>query len=254
MNASQRRDAIVQHIIKNASVTIADLKDTFHVSTITIHRDLDHLEKLGYINKIRGGASVNSIGNFEKSSLYRALQNVEEKKKIAAYAAKFIKDGSTILLDNSTTAFYLVFHLQRVKNLTVFTYFQDVIAELSKPIYDCKLYCLGGEFARAHNCFIGPLVEQQLREIHVDAAFICAAAMDPAVGILQHQAEESNRKRLIIQAAHETTLMIDNSKLMKRALFSVAPLSNLTRMVTNQPVADDIVSQILETGIELHLV
>ncbi|MEL7626308.1 MAG: DeoR/GlpR family DNA-binding transcription regulator [Anaerolineaceae bacterium] len=254
MNANQRRDEIVRFIFKNTSATIMELTDTFKVSTITIHRDLDILEEQGYIQKIRGGACVNSIGNFEKSYLYRSMQKVEEKKKIAAYASQFIKDGSTILLDNSTTVYYLLAYFQNVKNLTVFTYFQDVIEELTKPNYDCKLFCLGGEYSRAHNCFIGPIVDRQLSQIHVDTAFMCSAALDPSVGIMQHQIEESNRKRLIIQAADETTLLIDNSKLMKRALFSIAPLNSLTRMVTNKPVTQEVVSQIIGTGIELHLV
>jgi len=254
MNVSERRNAILQYIFKNSSASIEELKDIFAISTNTVHRDLNYLAKQGFIHKVRGGGSINSVGNFEKSFLYRSTQNVAEKQKIAAKAASLIRDGNSILLDNSTTAFYLVYHLRKFKNLTVFTYFQEIVAELSKSIYDCQLICLGGEYSRTHNGYVGPTVDKQLMQLNVDLAFICAAAIDPKLGIMQHQIDECIRKRLIIEAASETHLLIDNSKLNKRALFSIAPLSELTSMIINRPIVAEVEKELRETGITLRLV
>lgn len=254
MDIAERRDAIFNYILKKNSVTITELKDKFGISLITVHRDLDHLDNEGYIRKVRGGAEVNSIGNFEKSLLFRATQNIREKKMISSYAANFIRDGMTILFDNSTTVLTLMPYLVRFKNLTIITYFEDIIAELSKSVYDCKLVCLGGDYSRVHRCYVGPFVDEKLTSIHVDAAFISAAALNPVFGIMQHYSDECNRKQLIINASDETNLLIDNSKIMKKALFTIAPLSKLNRMITNAPLDDAIIKQIQDTGIELHLV
>jgi DeoR/GlpR family transcriptional regulator of sugar metabolism len=241
MNVSERRDEILSYILNKNKVTISELKDKFEISLITVHRDLDYLESEGYIRKERGGAEIKLSGSNEKSLLLRSTQNTKAKILIAAYAKRFIHDDMTLLFDNSTTVLALAPHLIGFKNLMVVTYFEEIMHELSKPIYSCKLFCLGGEYSRLHRCYVGPFVDERLSSIHVDAAFISAAAMNPMIGTMQHFADETN-------------LLIDNTKIMGKALFSSGALSRFRRIITNAPIEEDVIKLIKDTGVELHIV
>ena len=51
-----RRRSILSHLSKVSSDTIIDLSQRYHVSTMTIRRDLRSLEQGGYVTLTHGGA------------------------------------------------------------------------------------------------------------------------------------------------------------------------------------------------------
>ena len=53
---AQRKTIIMSLLAENGSVTIKELEELFNVSHMTVHRDLDALERVGEVRKVRGGA------------------------------------------------------------------------------------------------------------------------------------------------------------------------------------------------------
>jgi DeoR family transcriptional regulator, copper-sensing transcriptional repressor len=60
MNTSftDREKQILEQLNKKGDVSIQELAETFSVSTMTIHRDLNRLEEMGQLRKRHGGASL----------------------------------------------------------------------------------------------------------------------------------------------------------------------------------------------------
>ncbi len=56
--SADRENQIIDLIKKKGNVTIQELADVLSVSTMTVHRDLNRLEKAGQIRKWHGGASL----------------------------------------------------------------------------------------------------------------------------------------------------------------------------------------------------
>ena len=67
---------------KHGEITIKDLSRKFGVSDMTIHRDLDFLEKEKYLYKKRGAAVFVETQNYNKTQFY-----AEEKRDIGKTAA-----------------------------------------------------------------------------------------------------------------------------------------------------------------------
>lgn len=63
---AQRRATIMSLLAENGSVTIKELEALFHVSHMTVHRDLDMLERIGEVKKVRGGAVPGATGKDRK--------------------------------------------------------------------------------------------------------------------------------------------------------------------------------------------
>src|SRR5574337_871378 len=107
-NQNERQEWITRYILEHGSVLIDDLVERFNVSRMTIHRDLDDLEKQGVLRKIRNGATAQPSGLFESDIRYRLNQQKAEKVAIAPVALSFIEPGQSILLDEATTLLPLV--------------------------------------------------------------------------------------------------------------------------------------------------
>ena len=77
---SERRERIAEIVLTNESVSARDLASRFDVSVMTVHRDLDELERQGVLRKIRGGATPQPSSLFESNVRYRLATAKAERK------------------------------------------------------------------------------------------------------------------------------------------------------------------------------
>ncbi len=253
MIPTKRRQLILEYIQEHDIVEIDEISTRFDISIPTVHRDLIQLEEDGFLHKVRGGATSQHSGIFETSYHNRSRLFLEEKKRIAKYALRFISNDVSMMLDNSTTALTMARMLGSFHGLTVITYFQEIIHELSRSGFHVSVVSTGGELDRTHLTLVGPIVEATLKEMHVPIAFISTPAINPTLGIMHPYSDECRRKQYIIQAADEVILLVDHSKFDKTALNIVTPLSKIKRIVTDRELDSEATRQILDQGVELHI-
>lgn len=106
--------------------------------------------------------------------------NAAEKQRIAREAVMMIKPGDRILLDASTTAWYMASHLPDMP-LTVLTNSTRVAAELSGK-ERIEVFSTGGQLSRRSMSYVGHLAERSLELYHVDKMFF------PAKGFISNEA------------------------------------------------------------------
>src|SRR5699024_8606720 len=103
MRPADRRKWIEQQLSVHKKIDIDDMSKQLNVSTMTIRRDLNEMEKDGTVIRTHGGAiSVDSITEEVPYSL-KKTKNVVQKKAIARCALSLIDEDMTILLDSGTT-------------------------------------------------------------------------------------------------------------------------------------------------------
>lgn len=248
---TKRRQLILQYTLEHDIVEIEEISKRFNISIPTVHRDLLKLEEEGSLKKVRGGATSQYNRIFESSYQNRSKLFLEEKKRIAEFALRYICDDLSMMLDNSTTVLVLGRMLGNFRGLTVITYFQELINKLSRFSNEISLISTGGELDRTHWTLTGPNVETILKQVHVQKAFISTAAIIPRLGIMHPYLDECRRKQCIIQAADEVTLLVDHSKFGKTALNIIAPLSKIKRIITDQELDPESTRQIIDQGVEL---
>lgn len=253
MIPAKRRYLILEYIREHNFVGIDEISRQFDISVPTVHRDLNQLQEDGFLQKVRGGA-ISQIGRVIETSYHNRSQLfIEEKKRIAKYALRFISNDMSMMLDNSTTVQAMAKMLGSFRGLTVITYFEQIIQELSRPGYQISVVSTGGELDRTHMTLIGPIVEATLKDMYVPLAFISTNALSPSMGIMHPHSDETRRKQLIIQAAEEVILLVDHSKIGKTALNIVAPLEKISRIVTDRELDEDTTEQFLNHNVEVHI-
>lgn len=249
---AQRQAEIAEHVVAHGSVSANDLAETFHVSLMTIHRDLDELERQGVVRKFRGGVSAAPSSVFESNVSYRLRAARAEKAAMAARARELIEPGMAIMLDDSTTTLELARLLADVAPLTVMTNFLETIKLLS-TVRDIRLLALGGEYYPTHDSFLGVPCIDAVEEVRVDLLFASTSAVSG--GYAYHQEQEIVLvKRAMIRAAQRSVLMVDHTKLGRVALHRLAPLTDIDLVITDSQAPPDTLLELREIGVKYEAV
>lgn len=95
--------------------------------------------------------------------------NAEEKRRIAEEAVKQIQPHDRILLDASTTAWYMASILPDIP-LTILTNSIRVATELAGK-EKIEVISTGGQLLQRSLSFVGPLAERSLESYYVDKLF-----------------------------------------------------------------------------------
>jgi DeoR/GlpR family transcriptional regulator of sugar metabolism len=226
-----RQDVIAEHVLTHGSASAAELAERFQVSLMTIHRDLDELERRGVVRKVRGGVTAQPSSVFESNVSYRLKSMQAEKDAIAARAVELIEPGMAVMLDDSTTSLALARRLEGITPLTVVTNFLDTL-NLLATMHDIRLMGLGGDYDPMHNSFLGVSCVEAIESLQVDLCFVSTSAVSG--GYAYHQEQHIVAvKRAMLAGAARNVLLIDHTKLGRAALHRVAPLSVFDRVLVD---------------------
>jgi len=118
-----RQRRISELVLARGSMSAQDLVDEFDVSLMTVHRDLDELEKRGVLRKVRGGVTAQPSSVFESLMPYRLTAMADQKRRLAEHALRYVEPGMSLMLDDSTTVLKMIPGLAGITPLHVATNF-----------------------------------------------------------------------------------------------------------------------------------
>jgi DeoR/GlpR family transcriptional regulator of sugar metabolism len=224
----ERRDTISRLLLEHDSVTVRDLAERFSVSAMTIHRDLDALEALGVLRKVRGGATAQPTALYESSLAFRLGRMQTAKNRIAELAVERLQPGASIALDDSTTTLAMLPFIAEIPDLTVVTYFAAVVDEVARLAPSTlRLIVVGGTYNHKYHSFGGVLAEQQLLSFSVDHSFISVSSVDVERGAFHQELDQAALKRTLVRIARDSSMLVDSSKFGPGALHRIVELSAL---------------------------
>lgn len=230
--AGARRQAMAEYVMRHGNVSVSELADTFDVSVMTVHRDLDDLEAHGQVRKFRGGATAQPSSVFESNITYRLEANRREKEAIARRLLGLIEPGMSVMLDDSTTALALARRLGDVTPLTVVTNYMEAIKLLSGTP-GVRLIALGGEYHASHDSFLGVACVDAIEAMSTDLTIVSTSAISDRFAFHQEQ-EIVLVKRAMLRSARRRVLAVDHTKLDRVALHRVAPLEDFELIVVDE--------------------
>ncbi len=244
-----RLRTIADIVTRDGSVRASELVETFAVTDETVRRDLKRLEAMGVVERVHGGAVATGALS-ETTYAGRLLKHEAEKRAIAKFAARFVQDGDTLIVDAGTTTMYLIRELRGKRDLVVATNAVTHAAELTKNPH-VTLMLIGGMVRPATFAAVGDMTIASLREIHVERTFLAAHSISVRSGITNPIPEEVPAKRAMIAAASEVILLVDHSKFGEESLIRVAPLTAVAHIVTSELADSDEIEGIRALGVEV---
>jgi DeoR/GlpR family transcriptional regulator of sugar metabolism len=249
LKQEKRLGEITELVLASGSVRIDELAAAFSVSSMTIHRDLDFLDKKGLVRKSRGFATAVSSSLFEASTEYRIRQSQKVKKSLALAALSIIEPGQSVMMDDSTTGLHLAGLLPQKLPLTVITNFQRVADSLvGNP--GIEIIMTGGQFYPWCEAYMGSIALNSLKKMRADIAFMSAPAVIGGVGYHQHH-DAVELKQAMLASAEQKVLYVDHTKFNMRALHAFATLNEFDTVIVDAETAPEHISQIEDSGARL---
>lgn len=233
MLTKERRDAVYQMIEQEKSVLVKDLCERFDVTNETIRKDLIALEKEGRILRAYGGAYIIEGVKNEVHAELRASLYPEEKRQIGKACAGMIHSGDTIFLDESTTCQAIAKELKELEDLTVFTNSGKVFAEL-KDQPNARLVCLGGEYDRKNQSFVGRAAIDMLKEYYLDMGFLSCRGLDMKSGLTDGGERNGAVRRCLLNHAGKIVLAVDHTKLDLKKYYKISDFAPVDVMVIDR--------------------
>lgn len=236
MLAKERLAYIVNRLKIRPSISIQELSKEMNVSFSTVQRDLRKLEESGKVERSRGGAISNHVSSMlsgmnEVAVSEKVHLNEPEKEKIAAYAAKYIKEGDCIFLDSGTTIAHLVPHIMS-KNITVVT--NSIY--LQRKLVGCKgnVFLMGGIYNPKFDMTLGASTVMQLENLRFDCAFLSASGIDlKSKELYSVESEIALIKKMVMKRARKKYVLVDHTKFEIEAIYTYAKLSDIDAIFTD---------------------
>ncbi|MEH7436475.1 DeoR/GlpR family DNA-binding transcription regulator [Neobacillus drentensis] len=249
MLVADRQKKIVELVNERLSIRVTELSKLFSVTEETIRRDLEKLEKENLLMRSHGGAVSIEKNQLEISYLEREITNATEKKEIAKEAVNLIEAGDQIVLDASTTAWYVAKELPDMP-LTVLTNSIKVAIELSRK-EQIKVISTGGTLLSQSLSYVGPLAERSLGIYHVNKAFLSCKGVHLEKGLSDSNEFQALLKKQMMEIADETILMVDTSKFGTRAFSHIGPLSTVDCILVDSKIDEELRINIEEKNIKI---
>ncbi|OLP57022.1 DeoR family transcriptional regulator [Rhizobium rhizosphaerae] len=249
MKREDRKQAIVNWLIENRTADLDALAARFSVSRMTVHRDLDDLERAGILRKMRGGATIEPGTQFESDFSIRELQETETKRAIARAALDEVEPGMSVIVNDGSMAAVLGARLCEKRPLTVITN-NAAVLETLKAARDITLMAPGGVYSPKFNAYLGLMAEEALGRLSADLAFISAPAVSSAGA---HHMDEAvvRSKRAMMGAARRCCLLVNHRRFGRTALHHLARLDGFDTIITDRAPPEDVRAALVTAGTRL---
>ncbi len=249
----ERRRAILEILNRDGRVLVTDMARHFHTSQVTIRKDLEILHASGLMHRTHGGALPSRQGALEDPTLREKEKlHRKEKLRIAASAARLVKEGQVVILDSGTTTSAIARALRNFHNLTIITNAVNIAAELSGTSVEVIL--TGGTLRKSSFSLVGPIAEETLHRLNADILFLGVDGFDVHYGLSTPNLLEAKVNRVMVEVAKRTVAVCDSSKFGRRSLSLIVPPTALQEVITDGGIPKSDLRALKKAGIEVTLV
>lgn len=228
MNINHRQAEISEELKKEKRMSVSALARKFHVSEMTIRRDLKILEEKGCIKRYNGGAIFCSdeiclpIG-------YRKMLHAKQKAELAKRTKKFLGDSMNIFLDSSSTCSYIIPILSEYENIHIVT--NSVQSTLAATEYNISCTLVGGNFYARDMCTVGSICDAFLQNINVDIAFFSSLGLSDDGLITDCDEFQNSVRKTVMKNCQTNIFLFDSHKLHKKYLYTLCCKDDVTELI-----------------------
>lgn len=241
----------INELLKNSgALLVNDLASALNASKETIRRDLAALEKKGFLLRTHGGAvpvgevikhiaAPVDVAYEESGEAFRirSNQNTDTKIKMAKKALAFIEQGDVVLLDSSTSSWFLARQMPDMEITVLTTSLNTIHALASKS--NIRVIGLGGEYSEKYESFSGPLTESVVKEFHINKLIFSCHGIGLNTGIRESNENQARLKQMMISVADKSILLCDSSKIERRSFCKVCDYNEIDVLITDQLPSDE---------------
>jgi DeoR family transcriptional regulator, fructose operon transcriptional repressor len=260
MYAMERQELIERLLLDEGRVSVIELARRFDVTTETVRRDLDQLERIGALRRVHGGAVTRDRDSMAEPTLAERSQvRSAAKVAIARRALGLIGDGfrGSLYLDAGTTTHAVA--AQLADRLVVAAGSAEIVTHAMTLAHtlagapDADLTVIGGRVRTATAAAVGSDTVRAIERLRPDIAFVGTNGISVSFGLSTPDPDEAAVKSAIVRAARRVVVVADSEKLGRELLVSFAPLDAIDVLVTDAAPDAELSAALADAEVEVWL-
>ncbi len=241
-----RQDRIKEYVEKNSMATIKELQALFpEVSLMTIHRDLNALERQGVISKHRGMVKYARYQD-DVDFHVRMGENTRGKMSMVKKAIALLQPHSSVFLDAGTSNLFLAKNLPDI-SLNVVTTSPSIALELCKLHNPTVTLCCG-TMNRRNLSVSGLNTLEMLKKINIDIAFMGVSGYSVGEGFTCGTEADMLIKRLILDKARVSVMLCGAEKFGRLMPYTFGTIEDADYIITDGSMSEEFVRAIEDAG------
>lgn len=232
LSRDERRKLITGRLERYPAIRVSVLASDIGVSTETIRRDLEVLEKDGLISRAYGFAARPLAPEPEFMARDRLFS--EPRNRIARAMSALVEDGQVLIIGSSTTTLRVAERLASDhKDLCIYTDSTLIASKLSSnPTFRIRL--VPGIYKDSERYVYGPDTVDYIRRIYANHAILGATGLS-SEGISNADHDVGETYRAMSMRAEQVSVVADHSKFMRPAVNTYAQWGVVDRLITDLP-------------------
>jgi DeoR family fructose operon transcriptional repressor len=260
MYAMERQELIERLLLDEGRVSVIELARRFEVTTETVRRDLDQLERIGALRRVHGGAVTRDRDSTAEPTLAeRSHVRSDAKAAIARRALEVVGDRfrGSIYLDAGTTTEAVAAQLAERLIVTggqaeIVTHAMTLAHTLAGTA-DADLTVIGGRVRTATAAAVGADTVRAIERLRPDVAFLGTNGISASFGLSTPDPDEAAVKSAVVRAARRVVVVADSEKLGRELLVSFAPLGAIDVLVTDAAPDAELAAALSDAEVEVWL-
>ena len=231
-----RQDKILKLVNEKNSVTVQELTEVLQTSESTIRRDLASLDKDGLLHKVHGGATALQMYHTKDEAIdIRKTQHLEEKRRIASFAASLVGPNDFVYIDAGTTTEYMIDYLKEKSAV----YVTNAISHAKKLVQNgFEAHLLGGRLKASTEAVVGNETIEELEKFNFTLGFMGANGVSLAHGYTTPEIDEAMVKRRAMKKCRSCYLLCDATKFNQISSITFADFGSAVILTTDLQVEE----------------
>jgi DeoR family transcriptional regulator, fructose operon transcriptional repressor len=245
----ERHQAIAEYLIERPDrrAGIAQIGARLGVTSETVRKDLDVLERRGVLRRVRGGAELLSTTPFEQALAARHAEQFEDKLAIARLVVAELPDDGVVILDSGSLTFVCAQLMPTDRPLTLVTNNLPAARYLAGHT-KLQIMTLPGSVRGLTSAAADPWTVRRLGTITADVAVIGVNGLTAERGLMTTNPEEAAVKRAMLLAARRRIVPVISSKVGRTSFCTFGSVSEVDLVITDSGAGPEQVAELGAAG------
>jgi len=228
-----RQQEISRRLENFGKITFSEEAARLGVSEMTVRRDLRVLEADGRAVRVCGGAIAARSG---RAGLLHSADPSPAQERIAAAALQMLPAEGTVLIGTGSTALQVARRLAvSGSKITVVTYsLRAGLALFGAPM---QVILTGGTMRSEGLDLVGPLVERNLNDFHIDMFVTGCDGVVSGEGFFTADLDVAHTERECVRIADRVMVVAESTKFGRKSLVKFAEPDEVSVLVTDRRAA-----------------
>lgn len=252
MTEAQRHNAILTLLQQQHHMTVSGLMEAFSISPATARRDINKLNEIGKLRKVRNGAEALPV---KEKSTWSPLNsqlsaNHDEKIRIAQAAAALIQPGESAVINCGSTAFLLGKALCG-RDVQVITNYFPLANYLIEEGHD-GVVIIGGQYNRSQSITLAP--QDEISSLYAGHWMFTSGKGITPDGLYKMDMLTAMAEQKMLDHVGKLVVLTDSSKVGQRAGMLFCPATRVDILITGNDADPTVLQALQSKGVQIILV